>query len=181
MRKDSKLISNLAFRLMSFSMRFVNESSSRKTSDKLKEFGIKSGMTIVDYGCGPGRYILEASRLVGPTGKVLAVDIHPLAIKAVNKLVVKKNLSNVEAILAKGYHCSIQDGSVDIIYALDMFHRVDDPRSFFAELKRICKPSGRLILEDGHQKREDTLKKINQSEQWKVVEKKEKYVICTPA
>ena len=61
----------------------------------LDGFGIKRGQTVVDYGCGPGSYLRRASELVGPEGRVLAVDIHELAIKAVMRRIDKEQLSNV--------------------------------------------------------------------------------------
>ncbi|MGV8107197.1 MAG: methyltransferase domain-containing protein [Nitrososphaerota archaeon] len=38
---------------------------------------IRSGAHILDYGCGPGSYSIAASELVGATGKIYALDIHP--------------------------------------------------------------------------------------------------------
>jgi len=56
----------------------------KKYSDKnFETLGLKSGQTVIDYGCGPARYIRNASEAVGKSGKVIAVDIHPLAIKNV--------------------------------------------------------------------------------------------------
>ncbi len=51
---------------------------------------IKPGTHVLDYGCGPGNYTIVAAELVGPSGKVYAVDIHPLAIREVqNKADIK--------------------------------------------------------------------------------------------
>jgi len=44
-----------------------------------KTFGISEGMTVIDYGCGPGRYTTEFAKIVGEKGKVYAVDIHEMA------------------------------------------------------------------------------------------------------
>jgi len=148
--------------------------------DRLAALGIQPGSTVVDYGCGPGRYIAEASRRVGPQGKVYAVDVHELASAAVRKVIAKHNLTNVIPVLAKGYNSGLPDHLADLIYALDMFHAVNDPAALLAELRRIVKPSGTLILEDGHQSREKTRAKIVQSSLWRIASEEKTYVTCTP-
>ena len=67
----------------------------------LDQFEIYKGQTVVDYGCGPGSYIKKASQLVGDNGQVMAVDIHELAIKSVEKRISKENLFNVTGHVAK--------------------------------------------------------------------------------
>ena len=56
----------------------------------LKEAGIKPGFCVLDYGCGPGGYVADASRMAGETGKIYALDIHPLAARMVENNALKK-------------------------------------------------------------------------------------------
>ena len=135
---------------------------------------------MVDYGCGPGRYIAEASRRVGPRGKVYAIDVHELAIAGVRKMIAMHNLTNVIPVLAKGYNSGLPDHVADLIYALDMFHSVKDPMALLAELRRIVKPSGTLILEDGHQSREKTRAKIARSSLWRIISEEKAHLTCMP-
>ncbi|MCK4241915.1 MAG: methyltransferase domain-containing protein, partial [Dehalococcoidia bacterium] len=46
--------------------------------DILKEVGIEPGFHVLDYGCGPGSYTIPLAELVGESGKIYALDIHPL-------------------------------------------------------------------------------------------------------
>jgi 2-polyprenyl-3-methyl-5-hydroxy-6-metoxy-1,4-benzoquinol methylase len=48
---------------------------------RVARFSIQEGMTVVDYGCGPGRYTIRFAKLVGERGKVYAVDVQELAIE----------------------------------------------------------------------------------------------------
>jgi len=66
----------------------------RPRMDLLKEAGIEVGFCILDYGCGPGSYIVPLTKLVGTSGKIYALDIHPLAIKEVQKIAARKAISN---------------------------------------------------------------------------------------
>ncbi|MCP4757005.1 MAG: class I SAM-dependent methyltransferase [Proteobacteria bacterium] len=146
----------------------------------LDEFGIDSGQTIVDFGCGPGSYIKKASELVGPEGKVFAVDIHELAIKAVNKRIKKENLDNVAGLVAVDGKCPLDNDVADLLYALDMFHMVGNPDAFLKELNRITKPNGFLFIDNGHQPREEAKSKINTSTAWTIVEENKRYMKCSP-
>ena len=149
-------------------------------SRRLARFGIESGHTVIDYGCGPGGYLKAASNLLGQDGKVYAVDIHPLAIQAVRKKTAKYGLRNVAPILTNEYRCSLGDRTADVIYALDMFHMVKNPDDFLSECHRLLKKEGHLIIDDGHQSRKETKRKIAGSELWKIVEEARGHLSCTP-
>jgi len=169
---------DLAFRMMALTFKirdiFIHK-------DKvLDEFDIRQGQSVVDYGCGPGSYIRKASKLVGTEGKVYAVDIHELAIEAVKKLIRKENLHNVTALVVSKGRCPLDDNSIDLIYALDMFHMVANPNTFLKELNRISKPDGILYIDNGHQKRAEARTKINASEAWKIIEENPRYMKCRP-
>ena len=61
----------------------------------LEQTGIGPGWNVLDYGCGTGSYSIPAAQLVGPMGKVYAADIHPLAIKEIQKKAITKGLGNI--------------------------------------------------------------------------------------
>ena len=126
------------------------------------------------------RYIKKASELVGEKGIVYAVDIHELAIESVNRKIKKFKLKNVIPVVTIGYTCDIESEKVDLIYALDMFHMIKDPTPFLTELHRLLKKGGILILEDGHQSRENSKKKIENSNLWDILEEKSTYIKCNP-
>jgi ubiquinone/menaquinone biosynthesis C-methylase UbiE len=146
----------------------------------LKKFGIKPGSTIIDYGCGTGACIKDASSLVGENGKVYAVDVHELAITSVEKLKKKYNLANVTTVLTDGKKTEIPDNTADLIYALDMFHMVKETDLFLKELCRITNQDGVLIIEDGHQPRSASKEKILKSGFWKIIEEEKKFLKCSP-
>lgn len=146
----------------------------------LEKFGIKPGQTVIDYGCGPGAFIKDASQLVGKDGTVYAVDIHEMAISSVENLISKFNLTNIKPILTDGKRSEIADETADLIYALDMFHMVKDTDSFLNELNRIIKEDGYLILEDGHQPRAVSKEKILRSGFWKIAGEEKRFLMCMP-
>jgi ubiquinone/menaquinone biosynthesis C-methylase UbiE len=171
-------IPDVAFRLMSWI--FVIRDMLFSVGKKLDQFGIEEGFYLVDFGCGPGSYLEHASRLVGATGKVYAVDVHPLAVAAVREKISKRNLKNVNPVLATGYPVNIDSHSIDIIYALDMFHHIKDSQPFLEELQRLLKPEGTLFIESGHQRLNAARQKILDSGCWKVITEDRNLFTCVP-
>ncbi len=172
------LMPNIAFRLMSFV--FAIRDVLFPVGKRFDQFGIEKGFVVVDFGCGPGSYVERASELVGDGGKVYAVDVHPLAIKAVEKRVGKKNLSNVVPVLLSDYPANIDSHSADVIYALDMFHHIKDTSGFLNELHRILKPGGTLFIESGHQPLDDARQKIEQIGCWTIATEERNTFKCIP-
>ena len=168
----------IAYRLMAIALHL--QEFLFHASDRLDQFDIRCGDVIIDYGCGPGRYIPKAAELVGDSGAVYAVDIHPSAVRDVEKLARKRGLTNVKPVQAEGYTCPIGDHAADLIYALDMFHMIADPQTFLAELRRLLKIEGALVLDDGHQPRQETLRKLKASGLWTVSEESRDHLKCRP-
>lgn len=135
---------------------------------KADSFGIMNGMTVVDYGCGPGRYTVEFARLVGGNGKVLAVDLVQLALRETEKRAAEQGCKNIETYLAQDYNSGIASGVADIVFAIDMFHHVKNPAVFLKELYRIAKDDGLLILSGGHQTRASIKRIIAESGLWTI-------------
>jgi len=171
-------MSNLSFRLMSFFLSIRDLLF--PVRKKLDRFNIEKGFFIVDFGCGPGSFVEYASKLVGNSGKVYAVDVHPLAIKAINEKAKKKNLENVIPILSTGYPVDVGDHSVDVIYALDMFHHIQDAERFLKELHRLLKPNGKLFIEAGHQRKDNAKQKIMKSGCWVIIKEEHNMFTCSP-
>jgi ubiquinone/menaquinone biosynthesis C-methylase UbiE len=141
--------SNLGFRLMALGYRFRDLRLPRVNI--LKEVGIKPGFQVLDYGCGPGSYIAPLAELVGGSGKIYALDIHPLAIRNVQGIASKKQLANVETILSD-CQTGLPDNSLDAVLLYDIFHHLSDPDRILKELHRVLKQDGILSLSDHHMK-----------------------------
>jgi ubiquinone/menaquinone biosynthesis C-methylase UbiE len=175
--RNKEEMPNIAFHIMTTIMKLVDLLGNR-SSKNFKTLNLKKGQTVIDYGCGPARYIRNASSCVGEEGKVIAVDIHPLAIKKVKLKIEKFKLTNVKAVLANGYNTPIAKETADVIYALDVFHMIEHPKKFLTELSRLLKQEGKIIIEDGHQPRSETIKKIKKSDVLTIIQETEFHVEC---
>jgi len=138
---------NLYFKLMAFCYKFRDLFLPRMKI--LDEVGIEPGFHVLDYGCGPGSYIVPLAELVGKSGKIYALDIHPLAIQMVQGIASTKQLTNVETICSD-CETKLANESLDVVLLYDTFHDLGDPDSVIEELHRVLKPSGILSFTDHH-------------------------------
>lgn len=145
----NRVQSDLGFRLMSFMFRIRD--ILRPRMDVLKEAGIKTGDKVLDYGCGPGSYIIPLAGLAGKEGTIYALDINPLAIRMVQDTISKKHLTNVKTILSDS-KTGLPDKSIDVVLFYDVLHNLDKPDIVLEELQRILKQDGKLSVSDHHLK-----------------------------
>jgi ubiquinone/menaquinone biosynthesis C-methylase UbiE len=166
-----KPMPNVSFRLMSFVFKIRDSLKPRR--DILTEADLKPGLCVLDYGCGPGSYTVIAAELVGATGKVYALDIHPLASKRVQNLASKKGLTNIETILSD---CAtgLETGSVDVVLLYDAFHLLGDPNAVSQELHRVLRPGGMLSFSDHHMKEDEIVSKVTKTGLFRLLRKGEK-------
>ena len=172
-------VSNFHFKLMSFGYKFRDFFLPRRHI--LKEVGIEPGFHVLDYGCGPGSYIIAAAELVGKAGKIYALDINPLAIQMVHTMASKEHLANVETICSD-CKTGLPDNSVDIILLYDTFHDLGDPDGVLEELHRVLRPGGILSFSDHHMKGNEIVTQVTRGGLFRLSRKGQRtYVFCKDA
>ncbi len=145
------------FKCMSFMFTLRDLFSPRK--HVLQEAGIKPGFHVLDYGCGPGSYIVPLAELVAKSGKVYALDIHPVAIKRVRSIISKRELTNVKTILS-GNAARLAEKTMDVVLLYDTFHLLTDKKRVLRELHKLLKPTGILSFSDHHMNNDEILSGI---------------------
>ena len=139
----------------------------------LNEAGIKPGNSVLDYGCGPGSYILPVSSLVDKTGKIFALDIHPLAIKSAEDISTKNKLENVKTIHSD-CQTGLPDQSIDVVLLYDTYHDLSNPDAVLQEINRILKPEGILSFSDHHMTDKAIEEKITKDNLFNLLKKNNK-------
>jgi ubiquinone/menaquinone biosynthesis C-methylase UbiE len=160
-----------SFKVMSlmFKMRDII----RPRKNVLKDAGIQPGFRVLDFGCGPGGYLLPLARLIGKSGRIYALDLNPQAIRAVEAIAAGKNLNNIETITSDGA-TGLPDGSLDIVLLYDVFHHLKNPDDILKELHRVLKPEGFLSMNDHHLQEAEIIAGITGSGYFKLSRKGKK-------
>ncbi|MFO0775627.1 MAG: methyltransferase domain-containing protein [Nitrospiraceae bacterium] len=115
---------------------------------------VRAGETVVDIGSGGGIDCFEASRLVGPSGHVIGIDMTDTMLTIARKHagVVAENLgyptSNVEFRKGMADAMPIEDGTADLIISNCVINLAPDKRKVFHEMFRVAKAGGRFTISD---------------------------------
>ena len=110
---------------------------------------VQEGMTVLEPGCGMGYFTLPLARMVGPNGRVVAVEIQPKMLSVLERRARKARLLDrieLRQIGNEGLGVEDLSGGVDFVAALHMVHEVKDQSSFFAAVWKVLKPGGKLLV-----------------------------------
>lgn len=109
---------------------------------------IKKGDTVLDLGSGAGIDCFLAAKKVGPTGKVIGVDMTEAMIKKARDNSKKYNTTNVEFRLGDIENLPAHDNSVDIVISNCVINLTDDKFKVFQEAYRVLKSGGKMYVSD---------------------------------
>ncbi len=112
----------------------------------LQALKIKPGETVADLGAGSGYHTFRLSKMVGPKGKVLAVDIQPEMLDLIRERAKKRKLTNVEPIRGTETDPKLPANSVDLILMVDVYHEFSHPWEMTVAMVKALKPGGRLVF-----------------------------------
>jgi ubiquinone/menaquinone biosynthesis C-methylase UbiE len=107
---------------------------------------VAEGMTAVDIGCGMGYFTLGLAKLVGPGGKVVAVDLQEKMLGALRGRAEKAGLAERIVLHRSRPDDLAVEGPADFALAFWMAHEVRDKPRFFAQIFDFLRPAGRLLL-----------------------------------
>lgn len=107
---------------------------------------IQPGDTVFDIGCGPGYFSIDLAKMVGDSGRVVAVDIQPSMLAKVEKKAAKHGVSRRMVFHRCGSRQIGLNQTADFILAFYMVHETPVPTDFLAELRSLLKTDGKLLV-----------------------------------
>jgi ubiquinone/menaquinone biosynthesis C-methylase UbiE len=116
------------------------------TSKLLPALKIKPGSVVADIGAGSGYFTFPLARLVGPEGKVHAVDIQPEMLAILRMRIKARNINNIDPVRGTITDPKLPAGTVDLILLVDVYHEFSHPYEMTEAMVRALKPGGRLVF-----------------------------------
>ena len=128
-------------------LRVLARVSRPATLQLLERAGIRPGMTCLDAGCGGGDVSFDLARLVGPTGKVVGIDMDEIKLDIARNEAAQQQLENIEF-----RHCDICTTELqeqfDLVHARFLLSHLPNPSSTVAKLGAALRPGGMLVTAD---------------------------------
>ena len=109
---------------------------------------LRPGETVLDLGSGAGIDAFLGAERVGPTGRVIGVDMTPQMLERARKNAASAGRTNVEFREGRLEALPVEDGSVDAVTSNCVINLVPDKAGGFAEVARVLKPGGRMVVSD---------------------------------
>jgi ubiquinone/menaquinone biosynthesis C-methylase UbiE len=120
----------------------------------LERAGVRPGMCVLDAGCGPGRVTLPAAARVGPSGRVVALDVQAGMLEKLERHLEARGVRNVELVLAGLGEGQLGEGRFDVALLVTVLGEVPEKIPALREIFRALRPGGVLsvteVLPDPH-------------------------------
>ena len=118
----------------------------------IEQLELTRNMMVADLGSGTGFYTIAAAKKIkGGDGRVYSVEVQRDLLKHIEELAKKDGLNNIDYIwgnIEKRGGTKIRDHIIDCVIASNVLFQVEDRNGFIDEVKRVLKPTGKILLID---------------------------------
>lgn len=114
----------------------------------LRITSLRTGMTVVDVGCGAGLDLLLAARAVGPSGRAIGIEMTEAMAARARLGAAAAGLENVDVRGGDATALPVDSESVDVVISNGVLNLVPEKETAVCEMYRVLKPGGQLLLAD---------------------------------
>ncbi|MGC9954374.1 MAG: methyltransferase domain-containing protein [Rhizomicrobium sp.] len=116
--------------------------------DLWRQGGITTGQTVLDVGAGPGHATLDLAEIVGPNGKVIALERSRRFLDALSAFAKARGLANIEAVETDLLEYDWPRAIADRAWCRWVLAFVNDPAKVLRGVARALKPGGKLLIQE---------------------------------
>lgn len=133
--------------------RFMAESAERMERDLWAASGVVAGAVVADVGCGPGALSVVLAEVVGPGGRVLAVDREPETLETARTVIARSGAENAFVMAGEAHDTGIAPRSVDVVMIRHVLaHNGPLEEAIVAHAATLVRPGGSVYLTEGYAK-----------------------------
>lgn len=107
---------------------------------------IREGMTVLDFGCGPGYFTVAMGQMVGKNGRVIAADLQEGMLQKLKDKIHGTELEERITLHRTDVNTIGLSDIVDFVLVFYVVHEITDKAKFFKELASIVQPNGKVLL-----------------------------------
>jgi len=123
----------------------LTQSMSSRRPKRHEVIGARADDLLLDIACGPGSLTLE---LAPHVARATGLDITPAMLDQARAAQAQKGIANVEWVEGNAEALPFPDGAFSLVTCSAAFHHFAQPAAVLAEMRRVCRPGGRIVVSD---------------------------------
>ena len=120
----------------------------QRPEELLTALEVGAGMTVADVGAGTGFFLPYLAAAVGPSGRVVALDVEPRMVEFMQQRIAEQSLEAVTASIIEPDDPGLEAGSVDRILIVNVWHHIDDRGAYAVRLHEALSADGTVAVVD---------------------------------
>ena len=120
----------------------------QRPGDVIRALDVGKGALVADLGSGVGYFALKLAERVGPSGRVLAVDVRSFPLLFLKLRALRRGTRNLTVVRGEGGDPHLPASGVDGILVANTFHELEDADVILGHAREALRPGGRLVVVD---------------------------------